>query len=261
MSSAGEVTFHIKDKLAEIIIDHPPANTLNRSTLKSLSSAMETLNHRQEVHVVIITGKGEKFFAGGADINEFEALTEETGRSWIEFWQKEVFAKIHHSPKIVIAAINGFALGGGCELALACDVRMAAENAKLGQPEVNYGIIPGAGGTQRLPRIVGVGFAKELVFTGDIIDAQEAFRMGLVNRVVPAEKLKGEVHALAEKILSRGPIAIRLAKEAINLSMELPLSEGLKREVDLFSETCGTDDKNEGARAFLEKRTPRFKGK
>ena len=140
-------------------------------------------------------------------------------------------------------------------------MRIAAENAKLGQPEVNYGIIPGAGGTQRLPRIVGVGLAKELVFTGDIINAQEAFRMGLVNRVVPADKLKEEVHVLAEKILSKGPIALRLAKEAINLSMELPLGEGLKREVELFSRTCGTEDKNEGARAFFEKRPPQFKGK
>ena len=260
MNSEGKVAFSIKDNLAEIIIDHPPANTLNRSTLESLSSAMETLNSEEAVRVVIITGKGEKFFAGGADINEFGALTQETGKTWIQFWQ-EIFAKIHHSPKIVIAAINGYALGGGCELVLACDVRIAAENAKLGQLEVNYGIIPGAGGTQRLPRIAGLGQAKELVFTGDIINAQEAFRMGIVNRVVSANKLMDEVQLLAGKILSKGPIALRLAKEAINLSMELPLSEGLKREVELFSKTCGTQDKKEGARAFFEKRPPQFKGK
>jgi enoyl-CoA hydratase len=222
---------------------------------------METLNCEESVRVVIITGKGEKFFAGGADIDEFQALTQETGKTWIQFWQEEVFVKIHHSPKIVIAAINGFALGGGCELALSCDVRIAAENAKLGQPEVNYGIIPGAGGTQRLPRIVGVGQAKELIFSGDIIDAQEAFRMGLVNRVVPGNKLRDEVQLLVEKISAKGPIALRLAKEAINLAMELPLSEGLKREMEFFSQTCGTEDKNEGARAFFEKRSPQFKGK
>jgi len=260
MSSEGNVEFNIRDNLAEIIIDHPPANALNRSTLESLSSAMETANSEEAVRVVIITGKGEKFFAGGADIGEFQALTQETGKTWIHFWQ-EVFAKIHHSPKIVIAAINGFALGGGCELALACDLRIAAENAKLGQPEVNYSIIPGGGGTQRLPRIMGVGQAKELIFTGDIIDAQEAFRLGMVNRVVSPAKLVDEVRLLAEKILSKGPIALRLAKEAINLAMELPLSEGLKREMELFSQTCGTEDKNEGARAFFEKRPPQFKGK
>ncbi|MFH0811714.1 MAG: enoyl-CoA hydratase-related protein [Pseudomonadota bacterium] len=260
MTVQGKVDFEVKGNLGEIIIDHPPANSLNRSTLGSLAIAIETLNANESVRVVIITGKGEKFFAGGADINEFQELNQETGETWIRFWH-EVFAKIHHSPKIVIAAINGFALGGGCELALACDLRVAAENAKLGQLEVNYGIIPGAGGTQRLPRIMGLGRAKELIFTGDMISAQAAFQMGLVNRVVPADKLMDETRILAEKILSKGPVALRLAKEAVNLAMELPLTEGLKREIQLFSMTCGTEDKNEGARAFFEKRSPQFRGR
>jgi len=260
MASEGKVDFYVKDNLGEVIIDHPPANTLDRITLGSLSAAMQALNCKESVRVIIISGKGEKFFAGGADINEFLELNQETGETWIRFWH-EIFAKIHNSPKIVIAAINGFALGGGCELALACDLRVAAESAKLGQLEVNYNIIPGAGGTQRLPRMVGVGRAKELIFTGDIINAQEAFQMGLVNRVVPSDRLMDEARALAEKILSKGPLAVRLAKEAVNSAMELSLTEGLKREIELFSIACGTEDKNEGARAFLEKRSPNFKGK
>jgi len=260
MSAAGKVDYEVRGRIGEIIIDHPPANALNQNTLGSLLVALQALNSNNSVGVVIIKGKGDKFFAGGADINEFEALNEETGKVWIQFWH-EVFGKIHYSPKIYIAAINGYALGGGCELALACDLRVAGENAKLGQPEVNYSIIPGAGGTQRLPRIVGVGKAKELIFTGDIISADEAYRLGIVNRVVPAEKLNEEVEALAQKILSKGPIALRLAKEAINAAMELPLKEGLKREIELFSRACGTEDKNEGARAFLEKRAHQFKGK
>lgn len=260
MTLEGKVDFQVKDNLGVVIIDHPPANALDRSTLGSLATAMEALNYKESVRVIIITGKGEKFFAGGADINEFQELNQETGETWIRFWH-EVFAKIYHSPKIVIAAINGFALGGGCELALACDLRVAAENAKLGQPEVNYSIIPGGGATQRLPRIVGLGRAKELIFTGDIINAQEAFQMGLVNRVVPSDRLMDAAHTLAEKILSKGPLAVRFAKEAVNLAMELPLTEGLRREIQLFSKTCGTEDKNEGARAFLEKRSPHFKEK
>lgn len=260
MTTIGKINFEIKDKIGEIIIDNPPVNALNRSTLRSLATAMETLNSDESVRVIIITGKGEKFFAGGADINEIQELNKESGETWSRNWH-EVFAKIHHSPKIAIAAINGFALGGGCELALACDIRIATEHAKLGQPEVNYSIIPGAGGTQRLPWIVGLGHAKELIFTGDIITAQEAFRTGIVNRVVPGNKLMDEVRLLAEKILLKGPVAIRLAKEAVNLAMELPLSEGLQREIQLFSMTCGTEDKNEGARAFFEKRLPQFRGK
>ncbi len=260
MASEGKVDFRVKGNLGEIIIDHPPANALNRPTLGSFATAIETLNATESVRVIVITGKGEKFFAGGADINEFMALSQNTGEAFVGFVH-EVFAKIHHSPKVVIAAINGFALGGGCELALACDIRIAAENAKLGQPEVNYSIIPAGGATQRLPRVVGLGRAKELIFTGDIIDAQEAFQMGLVNRVVPSHALMNEVHAIAEKISLKGPVAIRLAKEATNLATELPLSEGFKREIQLFGVACATEDKNEGAQAFLEKRQPNFKGK
>jgi len=260
MENLGKVDLEVKGNMGKIIIDHPPANTLNQNTLGSLSNAIQYLNCNESIRIIIISGKGDKFFAGGADIKEFGPLNQETGRIWIRFWH-EVFRKIHYSPKIFIAAINGFALGGGCELALACDLRIAAETAKLGQPEVNYGIIPGGGGTQRLPRIVGIGWAKELIFTGDIIDAREAYRMGLVNRVVPLHKLEEEVELLAEKILKKGPIALRLAKEAIHAAMELPLEEGLKREIELFTQACGTEDKNEGAQAFFEKRAPKFKGK
>ncbi|MEM3112388.1 MAG: enoyl-CoA hydratase-related protein [Candidatus Anstonellales archaeon] len=260
MEENGKVDLEIKGRIAEIIIDHPPANTLNQHTLSSLGNALQILNCSESVNIIIISGKGDKFFAGGADIKEFGPLNQETGRIWIQFWH-EVFRKIHYSPKIVIAAINGFALGGGCELALACDLRVASETAKLGQPEVNYGIIPAGGGTQRLPRIAGLTWAKELIFTGDIISAQEAYRMGIVNRVVPLDKLKEEVQKLAEKLLSKGPIALRLAKEAIHAAMELPLEIGLKREIELFTIACGTEDKNEGAKAFFEKRPPQFKGK
>ena len=260
MDSEGKVDFYIEDNLAEITIDHPPANVLNRSTLTLLEKAMQSLSADESVRVVIIRGKGDKFFAGGADINEFSELNQETGKTWIRYWHK-VFAEIYHSPKIVIAAINGFALGGGCELALACDLRVAAENAKLGQPEVRYSIIPAAGGTQRLPRIVGLGRAKELILTGDVINACEAFEIGLVNRVVSLDKLMDETRTLAEKIILKGPIAISLAKKAINLAMDLPLSEGLGKEIEFFSQTCGTEDKNEGVRAFFEKRLPQFNGR
>ena len=259
MALRDNVTFEVKNHVGEVVIDHPPANSLDHVTRGSLSTALDSLNANDAVRVIIITGKGEKFFVGGADIGEFEELNQETGETWIQSWH-EVCSKIHHSPKIVIAAINGFALGGGCEVALACDLRVAAEHAKMGQLEVNYGIIPGSGGTQRLPRLVGVGRAKELIFTGDIIGAQAALQMGLVNRVVPSDQLMDETRALASKIISKAPIALRLAKEAINLAMELPLTEGLKREIELFSLACGTEDKNEGARAFFEKRSPQFRG-
>lgn len=252
--------FEIEGKIGTIFIDNPPANILNRSTLGSLEVALQALICNSSVSIIIITGKGKNFFVGGADIKEFKELNQQSGEIWLGFFQK-VFSLIHHCPKIVIAAINGYALGGGCELALACDLRVAAESAKFGQPEVNYNIIPGAGATQRLPHLIGFSRAKDLIFTGRIIDAQEAFQIGLVNRIAPYPQLMEETQKLAREILTKGPVALQFAKEAINSSLEVPLQKGLDLEVSLFGKICATEDKNEGVDAFLEKRPPNFKGK
>lgn len=260
MVNRDTVRFEIEKNIGRICINNPPSNILNRSTLGSLEVALLALICNPAVSIIIITGKGEKFFVGGADIKEFKELNQKSGEIWLSFFQK-VFSLIHHSSKIVIAAINGYALGGGCELALACDLRVAAENAKFGQPEVNYNIIPGAGATQRLSHLIGFGRAKDLIFTGRIIDAQEAYQIGLVNRVVPYNHLINEIQKLAQEIMTKGPLALQFAKEAINSSLEIPLRKGLELEVGLFGKICATEDKNEGADAFLEKRAPNFKGK
>ncbi|MDX9787895.1 MAG: enoyl-CoA hydratase-related protein [Desulfobacterales bacterium] len=254
------VEYEIKGHIGYVHIDNPPANILNRTILGSLEVALQALICDNDVLIIIITGRGEKFFAGGADINEFKQLNQKSGEIWLSFFQK-VFSLIHHSTKVVIAAINGYALGGGCELALACDLRIASENAKFAQPEVNYNIIPGAGATQRLTHLIGLGRAKDLIFTGRIIDAKEAYQIGLVNRVVPHEQLINEAQNLAQEILNKGPIAIKFAKEAINSSLEFSLRDGLDLELSLFGKICATEDKNEGVDAFFEKRTPNFKGK
>jgi enoyl-CoA hydratase len=208
---------------------------------------------------VVVTGAGDKAFVAGADIGEFE------GRSPIDQYRTmtgpTIFDAVDQFPKPVIAMINGFALGGGCELAMACDIRVAADSAKLGQPEINLGIIPGGGGTQRLPRLVGTGNALRLLFSGVLIDAAEALRIGLVDEVVPAAQLRAHTMALAGAIAEKSPVALRLIKEAVRASVRGSLDEGLRHEATLFGLAFASEDKVEGVKAFLEKRKPNFTGK
>jgi enoyl-CoA hydratase len=209
--------------------------------------------------VAILTGAGEKAFVAGADIGEFE------GRTAIDQFrvmkEPSVFDAADEFPKPIIAAINGFCLGGGCELAMACDIRLASDKAKFGQPEINLGIMPGGGGTQRLPRLVGLGRALKLLYTGEIISAEEAYRIGLADEVVPAEKLATRARELAGIIAKKSPVALRLIKEAVRASVRTSLDEGLRHETTLFGLIFSSEDKEEGVEAFLQKRPPEFRGK
>jgi enoyl-CoA hydratase len=232
---------------------------LNQVTRDEILHALDSLEGSSEARVLIVTGAGDKAFIAGADIGEFEGRTPLTQRESMK--GRRIFDAVEEFPKPVIAMINGFCLGGGMEFALACDLRIASDNAKLGQPEINLGIIPGGGGTQRLTRLVGEGKSMELILTGDLIDAAQAKAIGLVNDVVPAAELQDRVRALASRIAEKSPIALRMAKEAVKGASRMNLREGLDRETDLFSLTFGSDDKAEGVRAFLEKRKPDFKGR
>jgi enoyl-CoA hydratase len=250
-----------EDDLAVLTINRPKVlNALNGETLRELDEAVEQIAADEEVRVVIITGAGEKAFVAGADIAFMQTLTPLEARQFSRLGQK-VFSKIENLPQPVIAAINGFALGGGCELAMACDIRIASENAKLGQPEVNLGIIAGFGGTQRLPRLVNPGLAKEILFTADMYDAEAAHRIGLVNHVVPAAELMNFCKNMARRIAARGPIAVRLSKEAVNEGLEMDLEKAIAHEADLFAVAFATEDRNEGISAFLAKKKPEFKNK
>ncbi len=247
--------------LAIVTINRPKSlNALNKQTLEELLDCFTDLGEDKTVKAVIITGAGEKAFVAGADISYMQGLNPDQGKAFGRLGHA-VARTIENLPQPVIAAINGFALGGGCELALACDIRLASENAKFGQPEVNLGVIPGFGGTQRLPRLVGTGHAKELIYSGKIIDAQEAGRIGLVNRVVSQEKLLVESKELALLIGSRGPAAVRLCKEVINNGMEMDLNRACSYEADLFSLCFAGEEQKEGMAAFLEKRVPDFSHK
>lgn len=251
----------IKDRIAVVTVNRPDKlNALNAQCKNELRDLFASLRTNPDVDVIILTGVGEKSFVAGTDIGELADLNAETGKEFAGGGQS-ILDLIQHLGKPVIAAVNGYALGGGCELALACHIRIASENAKFGQPEVSLGIIPGYGGTQRLPRLVGSGKAAELILTGNQIDAQEALRIGLVNRVVPQKELLAAAESIARTITSKGQLAIRIALKAINASMEMPLSEGLKVEASLFGECCSTQDAKEGVKAFLGKRKPEFKGK
>jgi len=244
-----------------LTINRPEAmNALNKETLTELRRAMLDTYNAASIDAVVITGAGEKAFVAGADIAELSNENSGSGRQFALFGQ-EVFLSVERSPKPVIAAVNGFALGGGCELALACHIRIAAENAKFGQPEVNLGIIPGYGGTQRLPRIIGQGRANELILTGAIIDAQEAYRIGLANLVVPRGETLAKATEMAALIGSKGQVAVRHALMALCAVQESSLQEGLRQEAALFGLCCGSDDFKEGTAAFLEKRKPGFQGK
>ncbi len=235
-------------------------NALNRQVMEDLHSCFLTLQKDDEVRAVIITGAGDKAFVAGADINELAAQTPVEGKETSTRGQKTLDL-IENLGKPVIAAINGYALGGGCELALACTLRIAAESARLGQPEVKLGIIPGYAGTQRLPRLVGKGRALEMILTGEPVTAQDAYRLGLVNQVVPAQELMPAAEKLAQKILANAPLAVQFALEAVNHGMEMPEAEGQFLEATLFGLCCTTADMKEGTRAFLEKRPAIFVGK
>jgi enoyl-CoA hydratase len=251
----------IKEGIAYITINRPKVlNALSDSVIDELEQVFIAVKEEDDVKAVILTGAGEKAFVAGADISQLVNLNPLEGKLFAEKGQK-VLSLIEGLGKPVIAAVNGFALGGGCELAMACTLRLASSNAKLGQPEVNLGIIPGYGGTQRLSRLVGKGRALELVLTGRMVDAQEAREMGLVNKVVEPDRLMEEAENLARTIMSKGPVAVKLGMEAVNRGMEVSLDEGLRIEADLFGVCCATEDKMEGTKAFLEKRKPRFQGR
>ncbi len=250
-----------QDGIGIITLNRPKAlNALNGQLMLEISHLADEIAKDETVKVVIITGSGDKAFVAGADITEMQPMSAIEGRNWGKLGQA-TFAKIENLPQPVIAAVNGFALGGGCELAMACDIRIASERAKFGQPEVSLGITPGFAGTQRLARLVGRGIAKELLFTGDMIDAAEAYRIGLANRVVPAEQLMDTAKELAQKIMSRAPVAVQLCKAAVNEGMDMDQDSAVAYEAEVFGLCFATADQTEGMSAFVEKRKASFTGK
>jgi enoyl-CoA hydratase/carnithine racemase len=255
------VKFEKRGQIAYVTISRPKVlNALNMATMGDLFQAFTFVKDDADIRVAILTGEGEKAFIAGADINELATQSATQGKEYASRGQA-VLDLIENCGKPVIGCINGFALGGGCEVAMACTMRLASDNAKLGQPEVKLGIIPGYGGTQRLPRLVGKGLAQQILLTGEIISAQEALRIGLVNEVVPQAELIARAEAIAAKIIANAPLAVQYVIEAVNKGMEMTLQEGLFLEASLFGVCCATEDKNEGTKAFLEKRAAQFKGK
>jgi enoyl-CoA hydratase len=255
------ITLDVSDRVATLTVNRPDKlNALNDLTIRELGQAVEEIRGRADIGGAILTGSGNKAFVAGADIAELAKQGPTEGRERARRGQ-EVLRRIETSPKPILAAVNGFALGGGCELAMACHVRIAAETAKFGQPEVKLGIGPGYGGSQRLPRLVGQGRALELILTAEMITAQEAYRIGLVNAVVPAADLLSHATAMLRKMLANGPVAIAMSIEAVVRGVELPLDDALRLEADQFGLLASTDDMREGMRAFLEKRPPNFTGR
>jgi enoyl-CoA hydratase len=255
------LTVEIRDRIARVTVNRPKVlNALNENTVREIHAAFTSIGDDAAVGAVILTGSGEKAFVAGADINELAVMSPLGGEASSRLGQ-EALSLIENLGKPVIAAVNGFALGGGCELALACHMRFASQNAKLGLPEVGLGIIPGYGGTQRLPRLVGLGRALELICTGRMIDADEALRIGLVNAVLPQAELLGHCEKVANDILSKGPIAVRFAMNAAIRGLETDLAHGLSQESVAFGLLSATGDMREGLKAFLEKRKPAFTGK
>jgi enoyl-CoA hydratase len=253
--------YDVKNRVGTIVVNRPDKlNALNAQAKIELHNLLSAIRDDDGVFVVIVTGAGDKSFVAGTDIAELTALDPTSGKEFAEQGQ-EVFSLIEHLGKPVIAAVNGYALGGGCELALACHIRLASEKARFGQPEVNLGIIPGYGGTQRLARVVGKGRALEMILTGAQVDAQEALRIGLVSRVFPPGELMVRAQAMAEAIASMGQQAIHFALRAVNEVDETTLQEGLRREAELFGACCGTEDFKEGTVAFMEKRKPLFRNR
>ncbi len=262
MSTATQspVDYQVTDRIATITVNRPDKlNALNEETLAGLGEAIDRARDDGEAGGVILTGAGRAFVAG-ADISQFATMSERDAREFALRGQS-VFRRFELSPKPTIAAINGFALGGGCELAMACHVRIAADVAKLGQPEVKLGIIAGYGGTQRLPRLVGKGRALQLLLTGETIDANEAYRIGLVNAVTPAAELMSAAKRMMAQMLANGPGALALTIATIDRGLDLPLEEGIRLEAESFAACARTEDMREGARAFLEKRAAKFTGR
>jgi enoyl-CoA hydratase/carnithine racemase len=255
------ILFEKKNSIAYVTVNRPKVlNALNMATMEELRAAFHEIKNDAGIRVVIMTGAGEKAFIAGADIGELAKHDPVSAKAYTHRGQS-VLNLIENLGKPVIACINGFALGGGCEIAMACTMRLASENAKLGQPEVKLGIMPGYGGTQRLPRLVGKGIAMHHLLTGEMISAQEAYRIGLVNEVVAAAELIPRAEAIGQKIIANAPLAVQYAMEAVNKGMEMTLADGLFLEATLFGVCCATEDKKEGTTAFLEKRPAQFKGK
>ena len=254
------ITYEVKGSIGYITLNRPKVmNALSRRTIEELNSAFHAAKEDAAVKGIILTGTGEKAFIAGADIAELSAIDADKAGEFSAKGQ-EVLSFIETLGKPVIAAVNGFALGGGCETAMACTIRIAAENARFGQPEVRLGVIPGYGGTQRLPRLVGKGRALQLILTGDLIGAHEAHRIGLVNEVVPGADLIPRCEAILKQIDANAPIAIRYAIDAVNKGVDTDLTSGLTLEAKYFSLAAGTEDKKEGTSAFVQKRTPQFQG-
>jgi len=250
-----------KNSIAYVTVNRPKVlNALNMATMEELRAAFTDIKSDPAIRVAILTGSGEKSFIAGADIGELAKHDVVNAKEYTHRGQS-VLDLIENLGKPVIACIHGFALGGGCEIAMACTMRLASQNAKLGQPEVQLGILPGYGGTQRLPRLVGKGIAMQLVLTGEMISAEEAHRIGLVNEVTAPADLIPRAEAIAQKIIANAPLAIQYAMEAVNRGLELTLPDALYLEATLFAVCCATEDKKEGTAAFLEKRPARFKGK
>jgi enoyl-CoA hydratase/carnithine racemase len=260
-SRLANVVYEKKGAIAYVTVNRPKVlNALNTPTWKDLRTAFEDARDDTAIRGVILTGAGNKAFIAGADISELAHVTAFEAEQSSRFGQ-EVLDLIENLGKPVIAAVNGFALGGGCETAMACTIRIAVENAKFGQPEVKLGLVPGGGGTQRLPRLVGKGRALQLILSGEMISAQEAYRIGLVNEIVPATDLITRAEAILKQIAANAPIAVKFALEAANKGLETSQSEGLLLEASYFGLCAATEDKKEGTSAFLEKRAPQFHGR
>ena len=250
----NNLLMEVENEIAVVTINRPKSlNALNSETLAELNTCLAEIEGRTDIKVVILTGSGSKSFVAGADISEMVNATPAEGRA-MGLLAREAFGRLENMPQVTIAAVNGFALGGGCEISMACDIRVAAENAKFAQPECGLGILPGFGGTQRLARLVGKGRAKEMIFTCDMIDAQDAYRIGLANHVVPQEELLDYCKAMAGRIMKNAPYSVSLAKQVINSGADMDLDNGLKLEANIFGLSFSTEDKKEGMTAFLEKR-------
>jgi len=255
------IQYEVREQIGYVTFNRPKAlNALNRGTMEELGVALSAARQDEGVRVLILTGAGEKAFVAGADIGELSQQTPVGGKETSLFGQ-EIIHRLETLGKPSIAAINGFALGGGCELALACTMRVASRTAKLGQPEVKLGLIPGYGGSQRLARLCGKGLAHELILTGEMISAEEALRIGLVNHIAEPADLIGLAESIARKIIANAPLAVKFSMEAIERGMEMPQEEGLFLEATLFGLVCTTEDMREGTRAFLEKRPAKFQGR
>ncbi|MBL0385364.1 enoyl-CoA hydratase/isomerase family protein [Tumebacillus sp. ITR2] len=253
--------FEVRDHIGFITLNRPKSlNALNSSLLRELGHLLDEIKTNDDIRAVIITGTGEKAFAAGADISEMQPMTAIQGRKFSADGMDSI-TKLETLPQPTIAAVNGFALGGGCEVVLACDMRIASTNAKFGQPEVNLGVTPGFGATQRLPRLVGAGIAKELLLTGDVIGAERAHQIGLVNHVVEPENLMEKAIEIATKIAGKGQLSVRMTKQGVNEGMNMDVERGLQYETELFALSFSTEDQKEGMQAFLEKRPANFQGK